>query len=68
MDPVLLQKQVHDNAEDLRSYIQDLKNWEADMKRKESDLQAATSSDQVCINYYYFIRHKFQSFLFPFPG
>lgn len=68
MDPVLLQKQVHDNAEDLRNYMQDLKNWEADMKRKESELQAAASSDQVCIIIVDFIRHKFEPFLFHIPG
>ncbi|XP_021937972.1 RNA polymerase II-associated protein 3-like isoform X2 [Zootermopsis nevadensis] len=47
MDPVLLQKQVLDNAEDLRSYMQDLKSWEADMKRKESELATTASDDQA---------------------
>lgn len=68
MDPVLLQKQVRDNAEDLRNYMQDLKNWEADMKRKESELQAAVSSDQVCIIIVDFIKHNFEPFLFIIPG
>jgi len=68
MDPVLLQKQVRDNAEDLRNYMQDLKNWEADMKRKESELEAAASSDQVCVIVVDFIRHNFESFLFHIPG
>jgi hypothetical protein len=68
MDPVLLQKQVHDNAEDLRNYMQDLRNWEADMKRKESELQAAASSDQVCIIIVDIIRHNFEQFLCYFPG
>ena len=70
MDPVLLQKQVRYNAEDLRNYMQDLKNWEADMKRKESELQAAASSDQVCV-IIDFIRLKFEQFFFfflHFPG
>jgi hypothetical protein len=67
MDPVLLQKQVRDNAEDLRNYMQDLRNWEADMKRKETELQAAASGDQVCIIIVAFIRHNFEPFLFHFP-
>lgn len=54
MDPVLLQKQVLDNAEDLRSYMQDLKSWEADMKRKESELATTASDDQVCVLPYKF--------------
>lgn len=52
MDPVLLQKQVRDNAEDLRNYMQELKNWEAEMKRKESELLATASGDQVCVIHY----------------
>lgn len=35
---ILLQKQVRDNSEDLRSYLKDLEQWEENMKRKESDL------------------------------
>ena len=68
MDPVLLQKQVCDNAEELRNYMKDLKNWEADMKRKESELQATASSDQVCIIIVDFISHNFEPFLFHIPG
>ncbi|PNF40621.1 hypothetical protein B7P43_G05929 [Cryptotermes secundus] len=47
MDPVLLQKQVRDNAEDLRNHMQELKNWEAEMKRKESELLASASGNQA---------------------
>jgi hypothetical protein len=54
MDPVLLQKQVRDNAEDLRNYIQDLNNWEAEMKRKESELHTTASGNQVCVIHYQF--------------
>jgi hypothetical protein len=67
MDPLLLQKQVRDNAEDLRNYMQDLRNWEADMKRKESELQAAASGDQVCVIIVDFIRHNFKLFLLHSP-
>lgn len=35
---ILLQKQVRENSEDLRSYLKDLQTWEEDMKRKESEL------------------------------
>jgi hypothetical protein len=54
MDPVLLQKQVRDNAEDLSCYMQDLKNWEADMKRKELELNTTASGDQVGVPCYQF--------------
>jgi hypothetical protein len=51
MDPVLLQKQVRDNAEDLRNYMQELKSWESEMKRKESELLTSASGDQVCVKF-----------------
>lgn len=35
---VLLQKQIKDNSEDIRSEFLDLKNWEEQMKRKEREL------------------------------
>lgn len=35
---ILMQKQVKDNSEDLRSEFLDLKNWEKQMKRKEQEL------------------------------
>jgi len=35
---ILMQKQVKDNSEDLRSEFLDLKNWEEQMKRKEQEL------------------------------
>ncbi|XP_069681474.1 RNA polymerase II-associated protein 3-like isoform X2 [Periplaneta americana] len=47
MDSVLLQKQVRDNAEDFRSYLEDLKSWEAEMKRKESVLDTSASGDKA---------------------
>lgn len=37
-ESILLQKQVKDNSEDLRSEFLDLKNWEEEMKRKEREL------------------------------
>jgi hypothetical protein len=67
MDPVLLQKQVLDNAEDLRSYMQDLKNWEADMKRKESELHTTVSGDQVCVLHYRFYQEYILTFFTPIP-
>lgn len=44
---VLLQKQVRDNSEDLRAYLQDLSKWEEDMKRKESQISSNDSEPQV---------------------
>lgn len=38
MDPILLQKQVRDNSDELRAYIKELSSWEDEMKRKESAL------------------------------
>lgn len=36
-----LQKQIKDNAEDLRKFVSELSNWEEEMKRKESAARAA---------------------------
>ncbi|PSN44321.1 RNA polymerase II-associated protein 3 [Blattella germanica] len=47
MDPILLQKQIKDNAEDLKSYMNDLKIWEFEMKRKESEMNSTESGSQV---------------------
>jgi hypothetical protein len=49
MDPVSLQKQIRDNAEDLRNCVQEVKDWEAEMKRKESEFLTSSSGDQVCV-------------------
>jgi hypothetical protein len=49
MDPVSLQKQIRNNAEDLRNYMQEVKGWEAEMKRKESEFLTSASGDQVCV-------------------
>ncbi|KAF4528192.1 hypothetical protein B566_EDAN014017 [Ephemera danica] len=38
MDPILLQKQIRDNSEDLGKYITDLQNWQDEMKRKEKEM------------------------------
>lgn len=46
MDSILLQKQIRDNAEELRSYLQDLKNWESEMKRKEAEIHSEDSGSQ----------------------
>lgn len=43
MDPILLQKQVRDNSEDLRTYLKELQGWEDEMKRKESTSNEKTS-------------------------
>ncbi|KAK7864304.1 hypothetical protein R5R35_009559 [Gryllus longicercus] len=48
MDPILLQKQVRDNADELNSFLKDLKSWEKDMKRKDQELiNSATESVAV---------------------
>jgi len=39
MNPVLLQKQLKDNASDLESFYKDLENWGEEMKRKESEIK-----------------------------
>ncbi|GLV40137.1 spaghetti [Carabus blaptoides fortunei] len=44
---VLLQKQIRDNSDDLRAYLQDLSKWEEDMKRKESEINSSDSESQV---------------------
>nr|CAD7264150.1 unnamed protein product [Timema shepardi] len=46
MDPVLLQKQVRDNADELQSYLKDLRSWGDEMKRKESELQGDSASSK----------------------
>lgn len=49
MDSILLQKQVRDNSEELRSYLKDLTLWEDEMKRKEGDLKDSSENPEVCI-------------------
>lgn len=39
MDPILLQKQLKNNANDLQEFCNDLKNWGDEMKRKEESLK-----------------------------
>lgn len=36
---IALQKQVRDNADDLRSEFLDMKNWEEQMKKVDNELQ-----------------------------
>ncbi|XP_034247061.1 RNA polymerase II-associated protein 3-like isoform X2 [Thrips palmi] len=46
MNPSIeLQKQIKDNAEDVRKFVSDLSNWEEEMKRKESTARAAASKE-----------------------
>lgn len=44
---ILMQKQVRDNSEDLRSEFLDLKNWEEQMKRKEQEILSEREGEQV---------------------
>lgn len=44
---ILMQKQVRDNSEDLRSEFLDLKNWEEQMKRKEQEILSEREGGQV---------------------
>ncbi|CAH0552146.1 unnamed protein product [Brassicogethes aeneus] len=39
MDPILLQKQLRDNASDLQDFCKDLKSWGSEMKQKEDGLK-----------------------------
>lgn len=36
MNPILLQKQLKDNATDVENFYNDLKAWGEDMKKKET--------------------------------
>lgn len=38
MDPILLQKQLRDNTNDLQDFCKELKEWSTDMKRKEESV------------------------------
>ncbi|XP_065218512.1 RNA polymerase II-associated protein 3-like [Planococcus citri] len=46
MDPILLQKKVTENAEEMQNMVQDLLNWEKDMKRKEQSRLQEISPNQ----------------------
>ncbi|XP_047110434.1 RNA polymerase II-associated protein 3 isoform X1 [Schistocerca piceifrons] len=46
MDPIVLQKQIRDNAQDVQNYMLDLKNWEEEMKRKEQLLHEESADDK----------------------
>lgn len=52
---ILMQKQVKDNSEDLRSEFLDLKNWEEQMKRKEQELL----NERTGMNGQVFLRSKY---------
>ena len=41
-----LQKQIKDNAEDVRRFVSDLSQWEEEMKRKEVETKAISSSSK----------------------
>ncbi|XP_018401543.1 PREDICTED: RNA polymerase II-associated protein 3 isoform X2 [Cyphomyrmex costatus] len=46
---ILMQKQVRDNSEDLRSEFLDLKNWEEQIKRKEQEiLNEQNEQEKAC--------------------
>lgn len=47
MDSILLQKQVRDNSEELRTYLKELSAWEDEMKRKESSISSDTTEHEV---------------------
>lgn len=49
MDPVLLQKQVRDNSEELRTYLKELSSWEDEMKRKECSIKEKNSEPEVLL-------------------
>lgn len=42
-----LQRQIKENAEDLRRFVSDLSSWEEEMKRKDSGAYAGSSKDNV---------------------
>lgn len=48
-NPVLLQKAIRDNSEDLQNFMRDLKHWESDMKRKDAQLSSHSASEEVVI-------------------
>ncbi|KAG8226518.1 hypothetical protein J437_LFUL006908 [Ladona fulva] len=45
MDPIAIQKNIKDNAEDLQTYLRDLGNWESDMKRKDAELRGVNMKE-----------------------
>jgi hypothetical protein len=45
MNPILLQKQLRENASDLNDFYKDLKMWGEDMKKKEESRQQPTDSN-----------------------
>lgn len=46
MNPTIeFQKQIKDNAEDVRKFVTDLTNWEEEMKRKDSEARTALSKE-----------------------
>lgn len=49
MNPVLLQKQLKDNASDLDQFYRELKTWGEEMKRKDEGLNPG---EKVCTPYY----------------
>ncbi|KAJ8958675.1 hypothetical protein NQ318_016400 [Aromia moschata] len=47
MNPVLLQKQLRDNASDVQDFCKDLKEWGESMKRKEESLKKSEGEKTV---------------------
>lgn len=47
MNPVLLRKQLQENASDLQDFCKDLKNWGEEMKRKEEALKNGDSEVRI---------------------
>lgn len=50
MDPILLQKQLRDNTNDLQDFCKELKEWSTDMKRKEESLNGDEDSSEKVVN------------------
>lgn len=60
MNPSIeLQKQIKDNAADVRKFVSDLSCWEKEMKRKESAARTAAlkeSVSNICLVFIHFTK------------
>lgn len=50
MNPILLQKQLRDNSNDLQDFCKELKDWSSEMKRKEEALKSDDAETVSWVN------------------
>lgn len=50
-NPIIIQKQIKDNAEDLHNFVRDLKLWEDEMKRKDRQLSSDQLNEEVILHF-----------------